>query len=67
MKYFERRVCTFTNQTIAAKDRASVQLVLAKLDANGRATEESEIVDISSFLRKTGEVDSLLLEYSRNH
>lgn len=67
MKYFERRMCTFTNETINAKDRGSVQLFLAQLDANGRATGEVDIVDIAGCIRQSGEVDALLLEYSRNN
>lgn len=67
MKYFERRMCTFTNRTIDAKDRSSVQIVLAKLDSEGRATEDVEIVDIAGCIRKTGEVDKLLLNYSRKN
>lgn len=66
MKYFERRMCTFTNRTIDAKDRSSVQILLARLDSNGRATEDVDIVDVAGCIRKTGEVDALLLEYSRN-
>lgn len=66
MKYFERRMCTFTNRTIDAKDRASVQILFAKLDSNGRAIDDAfDIVDIAGCVRKTGEVDSLLLEYAR--
>lgn len=66
MKYFERRMCAFTNRTIDAKDRSSVQILLAKLNSEGRATEEVDIIDIAGCIRKTGEVDALLLEYSRN-
>jgi len=67
MKYFERRMCAFTNRTIDAKDRSSVQILLAKLDADGRQTEETDVIDIAGCIRTTGEVDALLLEYSRNN
>lgn len=65
--YFERRMCAFTNRTIDAKDRSSVQILLAQLDSEGRATGEVDIVDVCGSIRKSGEVDQLLLEYSRNH
>lgn len=68
MRYFERRMCTFTKRPIDAKDESSVQLTLAKLDSfNGRATGEVDIVDISGCVRMTGESDALLLEYARNN
>lgn len=65
--YFERRMCAFTNRTIDAKDRSSVQILLAQLDSEGRSTGEVDIVDICGSIRKSGEVDQMLLEYSRNH
>lgn len=67
MQYFERRMCNFTNRTIDAKDRSSVQILLAKLDSEGKSTGEVDIVDVSGCIRKTGEIDQLLLEYSRNN
>lgn len=65
--YFERRMCNFTARPIAAKDRASVQIILAKLDESGRVTEEIDIIDICGSLRQAGQSDSLLLEYSRSN
>lgn len=68
MQYFERRMCTFTKRPIDAKDRSSVQLVLAKLDGlSGQMTGEVDIVDISGCIRTTGEADALLLKHSRNN
>lgn len=67
MLYFERRMCSFTRQPIEAKDRSSVQIVLAKLDSNGRTTGEVDILDIAGAIRRTGQSDSLILEYSRNN
>lgn len=67
MKYFERRMCTFTKQPIDAKDRASVQIVLAKLDNSGRTTGEVDILDIAGSIRRNGQSDSLILEHSRNN
>lgn len=67
MLYFERRMCTFTKQPIDAKDKSSVQLVLAKLDCNGRTTGEVDIIDIAGSIRRNGQSDSLILEYSRSN
>lgn len=67
MLYFERRMCTFTKQPIEAKDRSSVQIVLAKLDQSGRVTGDVDILDIAGAIRKNGQADSLILEYSRNN
>lgn len=60
----QRRMCTFTNRPIDPKDRSSVQIPLAVLDEAGRCTGEVDIVDICGSVRTTGEVDSLLFEYS---
>lgn len=68
MRYFERRMCTFTKRPIDAKDRSSVQLTLARLDDfSGRMTGEIDIIDISGCIRTTGEADALLLEYARSN
>lgn len=61
--YFERRICDFTKRPIDAKDKASVQITLAKLDEHGRATGELDIIDISGCIRKSGEIDALLYDY----
>lgn len=60
--YFERRTCDFTSQPIAAKDRASVQLLFAKLGPNGRMIDGTEIVDVCGSVRKDGLADALLYE-----
>ena len=65
--YFERRRCNFTSRDICAKDRASVQILLAKLDSNGRMTEEVDIVDICGDIRAYAQCDSLLYEYSKQN
>ena len=69
MLYFERRMCTFTRQPIDAKDKSSVQILLAKLDQNGRMTSEAEvdIIDIAGTIRKNGQSNELMLEYARNN
>lgn len=63
--FTSRRMCTFTNRPIDPKDRSSVQIPFAELDENGKFTGNIQIVDICGSIRKTGEVDNLLLEYSR--
>ena len=65
--FMERRICCFSDRPIQANDRASVQLLLAKLDPSGRATGEKEIIDICGQMRKSGEIDSHLTDYARNH
>ncbi len=66
MRYFERGMCSFTNRTIETNDRSSVQILLAKLDQNGRAVnDEVVIVNAAGCIRKSGEMDSYLTEYAR--
>lgn len=60
--YFERRMCNFTSRPIDAKDRASIQLLIADLDSNGRVTEDVEIIDICGSVRESGQCDGLLME-----
>ena len=59
-----RRMSIFTGKPINPKDRASVQIMLAKLNEEGRATGEVDILNISGDIRTTGEVDSLLYDYT---
>lgn len=61
---FGRRKCDFTQMPITPKDRSSVQIYLAKLDGSGRATGETDVVDICGAVRASGKIDSMLLEYS---
>ncbi|KAI5148286.1 small subunit ribosomal protein S21e [Enteropsectra breve] len=60
--YFERRTCNITGRPIDAKDRASGQILIARLDENGRATSEVEIIDVCGAARKNGVVDAWLME-----
>lgn len=64
--YFARRMCKFTMRPINSRDSASVQLILAKLDENGRMKEEVDIIDISGDIRESGDVDGLLTDYAEN-
>ncbi|OQS54801.1 rps21 [Ecytonucleospora hepatopenaei] len=56
------RKCIFTKRPILPKERDGVQLFLAELDSNGRLTGKTNMVDICGSIRRTGEIDSLLLE-----
>lgn len=62
---YRRRMCNFTFKPINPKDRASVQLLLVKLDEQGRMLEELDIIDVCGEIRAAGQIDRLLTEYSR--
>ena len=54
------RKCSATNRIIKAKDHASVQLSVAKVDENGRATGENQVYALCGFVRAMGESDDAL-------
>lgn len=54
------RKCTFTKRPISPQDRSSVVFTIARVDDEGRATGDVEIITVSGSLRKDGAVDSLL-------
>jgi small subunit ribosomal protein S21e len=54
------RKCSATNRIIKAKDHASVQISIAKVDENGRYTGESINYALSGFVRSMGESDDSL-------
>ena len=54
------RKCSYTNRLISAKDHASVQLSVAELDQEGKATGSVKKYVLSGYLRKVGESDSAL-------
>ncbi|ORD99811.1 hypothetical protein A0H76_126 [Hepatospora eriocheir] len=56
------RKCDFTNYPILPNDCSSVQICLAQLDGEGKATENISIIDICGSVRKSGKVDRLLYE-----
>ncbi|KAK1702361.1 40S ribosomal protein S21 [Colletotrichum lupini] len=52
------RKCSATNRIIKAKDHASVQISVAKVDENGRAVPgENHVYALSGFVRAMGESD----------
>ncbi|WPH01661.1 40S ribosomal protein S21 [Acrodontium crateriforme] len=51
------RKCSATNRIIKAKDHASVQLSVGKVDENGRYTGENQVYALSGFVRAMGESD----------
>ena len=51
------RKCSATNRIIKAKDHASVQISIAKVDENGRYTGENQTYALCGFVRAMGESD----------
>lgn len=49
------RKCDYTNKILNAKDKSSVQINIASVDANGKATGKFETVVLSGFLRQKGQ------------
>ncbi|KAF1981667.1 40S ribosomal protein S21 [Aulographum hederae CBS 113979] len=54
------RKCSATNRIIKAKDFSSVQISVAKVDENGRATGEIQSYALCGFVRQSGEADDCL-------
>ncbi|KAN0140812.1 ribosomal protein S21e [Lactarius tabidus] len=54
------RKCAATNRLITSKDYASVQIVIADVDANGRALQTSTSFALSGQVRAQGEGDDSL-------
>ncbi len=54
------RKCSATNRIIKAKDHASVQLSVGKVDENGRYTGENQVYALCGFVRAMGEGDDAL-------
>jgi hypothetical protein len=62
---YDRRICDFTQRPIDSKDRGSVELLFADLDEEGKYTGEVKIVYASGEIRRSGNVDGQLHEYSQ--
>lgn len=60
---FERRICDLTKTSIAPNDKGAIQLTLAKLNEEGRLTDDVEIIDVCGRIRKEGKCDELLNEF----
>ncbi|KAF2404596.1 hypothetical protein EJ06DRAFT_535753 [Trichodelitschia bisporula] len=54
------RKCSATNRIIKAKDHASVQISVGKVDENGRYTGENQTYALCGFVRAMGESDDAL-------
>ena len=55
------RKCSATNRIIKAKDHASVQISIAKVDESGKAIAgENHVYALSGFVRAMGESDDAL-------
>ncbi|KAH7034622.1 ribosomal protein S21e [Microdochium trichocladiopsis] len=55
------RKCSATNRIIKAKDHASVQISIAKVDENGRQIQgENHVYALCGFIRAMGESDDSL-------
>ncbi len=54
------RKCSATNRIIKAKDHASVQLSVGKVDENGRYTGENQVYALCGFVRSRAESDDAL-------
>lgn len=54
------RKCSATNRIIKAKDHASVQISIGKVDENGRYTGQNQVYALSGFVRARGEGDDSL-------
>lgn len=55
-----QRICAFTGRPISPSDHASVQLILADLDDDGRMTKNFVIFDVCGKVRREGTIDELL-------
>jgi small subunit ribosomal protein S21e len=54
------RKCSATNRIIKAKDHASVQISIGKVDENGRYTGENQVYALCGFVRSRAESDDSL-------
>ncbi|ETN43024.1 40S ribosomal protein S21 [Cyphellophora europaea CBS 101466] len=54
------RKCSATNRIIKAKDHASVQISVGKVDENGRYTGENQVYALCGFVRSRAESDDSL-------
>lgn len=59
LRYVPRK-CSATNRIIKAKDHASVQISIGKVDENGRYTGENQVYALCGFVRAMGEGDDSL-------
>jgi small subunit ribosomal protein S21e len=56
---------SWTNRILAAKDHASVQIAVAKVDANGVYTGHNDVYALAGYIRGKGEGDMAFTELVR--
>ncbi|CAH0488601.1 hypothetical protein KXD40_006231 [Peronospora effusa] len=56
------RKCSWTNRILAAKDNASVQINVGRVNADGVFTGESDTFALAGYIRHHGEGDIALTE-----
>ncbi|TMW69350.1 hypothetical protein Poli38472_001506 [Pythium oligandrum] len=59
------RKCSWTNRIIAAKDHSSVQIAVARVNANGVYTGENDTIALAGYIRSKGEADIAVTELAR--
>ena len=57
---------SWTNRVIAAKDHASVQINIGKVNANGQYTGEFETIALAGYSRGKGEADMAVCQLIRS-
>jgi len=62
--YFPRK-CSATNRLITAKDHASVQINVGKVNAEGKLTGELETFALCGYIRAMGEADAAFNRLTR--
>ena len=55
----------WTNRVIAAKDHASVQFNVARVNDNGTFTGDYDVVALAGYIRGKGEADMAVTELAR--
>lgn len=56
---------SWTNRILAAKDHASVQINVGRVNANGVFTGESDTYALAGYIRHHGEGDQAITELAR--
>eukprot|EP01089_Gocevia_fonbrunei_P018873 TRINITY_DN6495_c0_g1_i4.p1 TRINITY_DN6495_c0_g1~~TRINITY_DN6495_c0_g1_i4.p1 ORF type:complete len:115 (-),score=25.65 TRINITY_DN6495_c0_g1_i4:76-420(-) len=60
------RKCSATNRLITAKDHASVQINVGRVDENGKYTGKYETIVLCGYIRALGESDAAVNRLARN-
>ena len=62
---FVPRKCSWTNRILTAKDHASVQINVGKVNESGMYVSSFDTFALSGFVRSRGEADLALTELAR--